>query len=172
MPAMGLLARLLLGPPRAPADIGERTIDLERFTVYGLAGRAAQDEIERWLGPPEDYFERRAGRLLYPALGLRVYLDAKRRLDTVEVLVSHDPGHVPEPGAPVPFAGRWAPWGRAAAPSEAELVAVLGPPSVRDVDDEEVALDWEGERRFVSAEYALDGALRVLHLELEIADDA
>lgn len=156
---MGLLARWLLGRPRAPAEVADLVLDLARPSLAGLGVDAPLAEVERVLGPVDDYFARRAGRLLYPALGLRLGLGPEGRLETIEVLVR------PEVGTGcLPFAGRFLPWGTTTPPGEAELAALLGPPTLREVDPDEIALEWSRELSYVGADLSPEGALRVVYL--------
>lgn len=163
---MGLLARLLLGPPRRLDEVADPSIDLERWTVLGLDRSSSQIDVERQLGPPEDWFARRRGVLCYPALGVRVHLDARRRLAEVDVTVRPLVDHARPVDEPRPFGGTWAPWGRTTPPDEAELTALLGPPSLREVDDEEIALEWDLGATFVGADLSPRGELQVLRLDL------
>lgn len=163
---MGLLARLLLGPPRRPDEVADLSVDLERWTVLGLDRGATQADVERWLGPPEDWFARRRGHLLYPALGVRVSVDGQGRLSGIDVKAGRYDGSAPGPDEPQLFAGVWRPWGRKTPPDEAELTALLGPPSLREVDDEEVALEWDLGAQFVGADLDHQGQLVILYVDL------
>jgi hypothetical protein len=156
---VGRLARWLLGRPRAASEIADLMLDLQRLSIAGFGIDAPQGEVERRLGPADDYFARRSGRLLYVALGLRLTVGEGRRLETIEVIVRPQAGD-----ACLPFAGRWLPWGTTTPPGEAELTALLGPPTLREADADEIALEWRRELSYIGADLSPDGALRVVYL--------
>lgn len=145
---MGILARLLLGPPRPAREIEDLVVDLEHLTVAGLGYGDHPELLARRLGPPNN-LRRRAHWLDYAHLGFSFGLDERQRVESWSLWTGKEG-----------YGGRWKPGGDRA-PSEAEVIAALGEPTGREVDDEEVMLEWDGRlpRAYVGVDFALDGTL-------------
>lgn len=150
-----MLTRLALGRPRTPSALAP-TIDLERRTVCDLGRSDTRDSIEKRLGPPGSFWQRRKGQLVYSQIGLQVSIDDRFALIGVSVF----------------FAGvaeqyRWGPTRAVAPPTEAQAIALLGPPTKREVDAEEIMLEWTAGGVFLGLDYALDGTLADLFIDFD-----
>lgn len=130
--------------PRAPEQI-VATIDLARGLVCELGRHDQRAEIERRLGTPSR--TDKTG-LHYEQIGLHIDVEKSGSITAWSVFFS--PEILPH----------WT-WGerRYAAPRETDVVALLGAPSKRETDEEELMLAWERPGLVILVDYALDGAL-------------
>ena len=148
MSSMSWFARMFLGAPRAVEDLAP-VIDLERRAVCGLTRADTRTTIEARLGPPDDFWLRRKGQLVYRQLGLQLTVGADGALTGFSVFFDDA----------LRRAYRWEPGGLRAPPTERGLVDRLGPPAKRATDDEEVMLEWERADSFLGVDFTLAGEL-------------
>jgi hypothetical protein len=142
---MGFLSLFGLGEkPRTPAQIVPN-VDLARGIVCELGREDTRETIERRLGAPT---KRDANGLHYEQVGLMFNVTKSGRITGWSVFFS------PEILAHWTWTDR-----RSNAPNEADVVTLLGAPTKRETDDEEVMLTWERGNIVILVDYALDGAL-------------
>ena len=130
--------------PRTPAQIVAH-VDLVRGSVCELGREDTRDTIERRLGTPTK--TDKAG-VHYEQIGLHFAVAKTGTITGWSIFFAPDI---------LPY---WT-WGdrRAGAPREADVLVLLGPPSKRDTDDEELMLAWERRGVEIFVDYALDGTL-------------
>ena len=136
----------LLGKPRAASELAPIEIDLRRRTVGGIDGTSSRDLIEQQLGPPTRFWPRRKGILHYDQLGLIIQLDDHRVARGWSVFFEGVRQHYRFHNVD-------------GEPDEAKVIALLGPPTAREVDDEEVMLEWRRDPMFLGIDYSLAGVL-------------
>jgi hypothetical protein len=136
----------LLGRSRAASELAPLEIDLRRRTIAGIDGTTTRDRIEQQLGPPTQFWARRRGVLHYDQVGLMIQLDDQRVACGFSVFFDgvreHYRFHNVE-----------------GEPSEAKVIAMLGAPTGREVDDEEIMLEWRRDPMFLGIDYSLAGVL-------------
>lgn len=140
---MGILSLFGLGEkPRTPAQIVPH-VDLARGIVCELGREDDRASIERRLGVPT---RRDANALHYEQVGLMLNVTTTGRLTSWSIFFS--------PG----ILAHWT-WNdrRSGPPSEAEAVRLLGAPTKRETDEEEVMLTWERGDLAIVVDYAHDG---------------
>ncbi len=130
--------------PRTPAQIAA-TVDLVRGSVCELGRHADRAAIEGRLGTPTK--TEKTG-LVYEQVGLRIEVEKTGTITGWSIFFS--PAVLPH----------WT-WGgsHTRAPREAEVMALLGPPTTRETDEEELMLTWERAGMTILVDYALDGSL-------------
>ena len=136
----------LLGKSRAASELAPIEIDLRRRSVAGIDGTSTRDRIEEQLGPPMRFWARRRGVLCYDQIGLAIQLDNQRVARGFSVMLEGVRAHYRFRG----FDGE---------PTEAQAIALLGPPTAREVDDEEIMLEWRRDPLFLGIDYSLAGEL-------------
>lgn len=130
--------------PRTPAQI-VATVDLVRGIVCELARDDDRAAIERRLGTPTK--TEKTG-LLYEQIGLHFNVEKTGPITGWSIFFS------PEILPHWTFSAR-----RTTAPGERDVVALLGAPSKRETDEEEIMLTWERAGMTILVDYALDGSL-------------
>lgn len=136
----------LLGKPRAAGELAPIEIDLRRRTIAGIDGTTSRDLVEQQLGPPTRFWPRRKGILHYDQIGLVITLDEQLAVRGWSVFFDGVRQHYRFHNAD-------------GEPSEAKVIAMLGPPTAREVDDEEIMLEWRRDPMFLGIDYSLAGEL-------------
>jgi hypothetical protein len=138
--------------PRTPEQIVPH-VDLARGTVCELGREDTRETIERRLGTPTK--TEKTG-LLYEQIGLHFNVEKKGRITGWSIFFS------PE------ILAHWT-WGerRATAPNERDVIALLGAPTKRETDEEELMLTWEKGSLVIVVDYALEGALNDVMVDFE-----
>ncbi|MFN0249896.1 MAG: hypothetical protein ACKV2T_23635 [Kofleriaceae bacterium] len=150
---MGFLSLFGLGEkPRTPAQIVPH-VDLARGIVCELGREDNRTTIERRLGVPT---KRDANGVRYAQVGLLFRVTKTGTITGWSIFFS------PE----ILVHWRWKELG-SRPPSEADVVKLLGAPTKRETDDEEVMLTWERGNVTIMVDYALDGALNDVMVDFE-----
>mgnify|MGYP003524395122 CR=1 FL=1 len=130
--------------PRTPAQI-VATVDLVRGMVCELGRDDDRAAIERRLGTPTK--TEKTG-LLYEQIGLHFNVEKTGPITGFSIFFT--PSILPH----------WT-WSnrRSVAPTEADVLALLGSPTKRETDEEEIMLAWDRAGFSILVDFALDGTL-------------
>jgi hypothetical protein len=142
----------LLGKSRAASELAPLEIDLRRRTIARIDGSTTRDLIEQRLGPPTQFWARRRGALHYDQVGLVIQLDEQRAARSFSVFFDGVRDHYRFRD----IEGE---------PSEAKVMAMLGAPTGREVDDEEIMLEWRRDPMFLGIDYSLAGVIVDLFID-------
>lgn len=149
---MGLFSSLFGEKPRTPAQIVPH-VDLERGIVCELGREDTRETIGKRLGRPTRSDK---NGVFYDQIGLHFSVAKTGRITGWSIFFS------PE------IAPHWT-WSaqRTIAPNEAAVIALLGAPSKRETDEEELMLTWERGALSILVDYALDGTLNDVMVDYE-----
>lgn len=151
---MGFLSLIGLGEKPRTAEQIAPTIDLARGIVCDIGREDTRETIKRRLGVPT---ETRKHGLFYEQIGLHIGVAKTGRVTGWSVMFS-----------PLVPPLTWIASGERRTgepPPEAKVLALLGTPTKRETDDEELMLTWERAGITILVDYALDGAMNDIFVD-------
>lgn len=157
---MGIFSRLVHGAPLSPERVDDLHVDIAAPSLCGFGVGENRASVQKRLGPPRGWLNKRRGQLDYGHLGLAVRM-SEGGLAGFDVMITTEAG---DPW--VPYAGLWLPGRASAAPTLATFAKVLGEPVRRDEDEALVSLFWE-RRALINADFGLDGELSALWVDYD-----
>lgn len=134
--------------PRPASELAPIDIDLRNRRVGGFDALTSRAMLVERLGKPT---RTEKSVVFYDQLGLSFRVE-NDRVAGIAIFFTGKLGFY-----------RWG--GRTTVPTEHDVVAVLGPPTARIVDDEEIMLEWRDEPRFLGIDYSLAGVLADLFID-------
>ena len=143
---MSFINRLRFGQPKPARELSPVVLDFKARTVARLGGKDTRTTIVDRLGPPTSFKD---GQLRYDQLGLAFQLDGEERVTGLSIFFDGVRSHYRfEPPA-----------------TELALREALGLPTKREVDEDEIMLEWRYEERFLGVDFSLDGVINDVFID-------